>query len=197
MKALSEKITESIESLRRIAPSSSAEVARIQLNAADALQELDFLYESTGRRCDDWETEARNARRQRDEVRFEVERLKTELERKLDWEEQARKLYEERDSLAVKIKQWKFDYDYLSKQCSREVEKTRKDRDAIAVAWKQDQAELKKMQKSCPEPSRLDVAAMILQWLLANPSTEGSLIHHYRALDQADALIAAAKEVTK
>jgi hypothetical protein len=48
-----------------------------------------------------------------------------------------------------------------------------------------------------PEPSRLEIAAMLLQGLLANPSTEGSLIHHYRALDQADALIAAAKEVTK
>lgn len=48
-----------------------------------------------------------------------------------------------------------------------------------------------------PEPSRLEIAAMLLQGALANPSTEGSLIHHYRALDQADALIAAAKEVTK
>lgn len=48
-----------------------------------------------------------------------------------------------------------------------------------------------------PEPSRLEIAAMLLQGALANPSTEGSLIHHYSALDQADALIAAAKEVTK
>jgi hypothetical protein len=79
MKALSEKITESIESLRRIAPSSSAEVARVLLDSADALQELHFLYKSTSQLCDDWETEARNARRQRDEARFEVERLKTEL----------------------------------------------------------------------------------------------------------------------
>jgi hypothetical protein len=79
MKALSEKITESIENLRWIAPSSPTAVARIQLDAADALQELDFLYKSTYQRCDDWETEARNARRQRDEARTEVERLKTEL----------------------------------------------------------------------------------------------------------------------
>jgi len=77
MKALSEKITESIESLRWIAPSSSAGVARVLLDSADALQELHFLYKITGQRCDDWETEARNARRQRDEARTEVERLKT------------------------------------------------------------------------------------------------------------------------
>jgi hypothetical protein len=133
MKALSEKITESIESLRWIAPSSSAGVARVLLDSADALQELHFLYKSTDQRCDDWETEARDARHQRDEARTEVKRLKTEL--------------------------------------------------AQAIPQK-------------PEPSRLEIAAMLLG---AQPPPQAGSFNGQaeHALRRADALIAAAKEVTK
>jgi hypothetical protein len=135
MKALSEKITESIESLRWIAPSSSAGVARVLLDSADALQELHFLYKITGQRCDDWETEARNARRQRDEARTEVERLKTEL--------------------------------------------------AQAIPQK-------------PEPSRLEIAAMVLNGLAADHMLTSSREECIKeSIYMADALITAAKEVTK
>jgi uncharacterized small protein (DUF1192 family) len=119
------------------------------------------------------------------DARIENSGQAAQLERKLDWEEQARKLYEERDNLAAKIKQWEFDYDHLSKQCSREVEKIRKDRDAIGVAWKEDQAQLKKVLSVKPEPSRLEIAAMIY-------AADDFEIED--ALSLADSLIAAARE---
>jgi regulator of replication initiation timing len=45
-----------------------------------------------------------------------------------------------------------------------------------------------------PEPSRLEIAAMLLSGAMADPSVEGSCINHTWFLRQADALIAAAKE---
>ena len=117
---------------------------------------------------------------------IEVETLKKELERKLDWETQAKKLYEERDSLVTKIKQWEFDYAQLSKQCSREVDRVRKDRDAIGAAWKEDQVQLKKLQSVKPCPTRVEIATQLMAGI-AFCTVE-------RALELADALIAAAKE---
>lgn len=77
-----------------------------------------------------------------------------------------------------------------------EVAQLRAERD-LAQQLGRDEATVNQQMTVRPEPSRLEIAAILLQGVLANPSTEGSLIHHYRVLDQADALIAAAKEVTK
>jgi chromosome segregation ATPase len=256
MKALSEKITESIEGLRRIAPSTPAEVERIQLNAADALQELDFLYESTGRRCDDWETEARNARRQRDEARAEIEERKEalidaakqidELKKQRDiWLHKAKQENEKKLDVRVELERLKteldqavsertpHDYGLLTDQrndyrerlgaaCKEvfeleaKVKLLTKERDGyfsemerMQRGWGSANQEIARLedhvedlQKAAitnltaavalvrPEPSRLEVAAM----LLANDRAyEGPTM----ALKRADALIAAAKEVTK
>jgi chromosome segregation ATPase len=45
-----------------------------------------------------------------------------------------------------------------------------------------------------PEPSRLEIAAMLLSGAMADPSVEGSCINYTWFLRQADALIAASKE---
>jgi len=100
--------------------------------AADRLEELQFLVERKEIHSKDWEDQAREARKERDEARAEVERLKAEL------------------------------------QCKQ----TR------------------------PEPSRLEIAAMLLAGWFCNFDNPDALACPRPKwwIEQADALIKAAKE---
>jgi len=104
---------------------------RHEREAADRLEELQFLVKRKEIHSKDWEDQARQARKERDEARAEVEQLKAEL------------------------------------QCKQ----TR------------------------PEPSRLEIAAWLKAGWFANRDADFNAADHGWWIEQADKLIAAAREV--
>jgi len=132
MKSKTETITAALRILANDIQSPNDIPATCLREAADRLEELQFLVERKEIHSKDWEDQAREARKERDEARAEVERLKAEL------------------------------------QCKQ----TR------------------------PEPSRLEIAAMLLAGWFCNFDNPDALACPRPKwwIEQADALIKAAKE---
>ena len=124
----------------------------------------------------------------------------------------------ERDETRKELEQWRSAYDHLSKLCSDKVERVTKDHDkaraefnrltkerdnALAEAEQLKQAlhdarlensgQAALLERKRQEPSRLEIAAMAMQGMLAASGYEVSRLAS-GALHYTDALIAAAKE---
>lgn len=130
---------------------------------------------------------------QRDKAREEVERLTFE-----------------RDNASQEVKQLKWDYEQLSQKASARIKFLEKDHEKARVMFDRltkecdearDEVEQLKQARSHignttkmvrPEPSRLELAAMLQAGWLANPESEIDNQHDWW-LAQADALIEAAK----
>jgi len=130
-----------IKRLRNLGPLGKI-MEELVIVAADRLEELQFLVERKEIHSKDWEDQAREARKKRDEARAEVETLKQ----------------------------------------------------ALHDARLENSGQAAQLERPRPEPSRLEIAAMLKAGWFANRDADFNATDQGWWVEQADKLIAAARE---
>jgi len=141
--------------------------------AAYRLEELQWLNESMQTDCDLW---VKVGREKLETVQFLLERK--EIHSK-DWENQARQAKKERDEARAEVERLKTENQRLKNLVGEMIEEEAEGRDTSLTR---------------PEPSRLEIAAMLKAGWFANRDADFNAADHGWWVEQADALIAAARE---
>jgi hypothetical protein len=120
-----------------------------------------------------------------EELQFLVERSAAHSK---DWEAQARKSRKEHDEARAAM---------IEVKRQRDLYRTQRDAthaDAAQASFELDQAQRLKELTTRPEPSRLEIAAMLKAGWFANRDADFNATDHKWWIEQADELIAAARK---